>query len=52
MSNYDVSPESVARVAAKLAAAGWPLAGISDFVHAGDDAPNGDAASTETASQA
>ncbi|MCV7077166.1 DUF3349 domain-containing protein [Mycobacterium szulgai] len=37
MTHYDASPESVARVAAKLAAAGWPLAGITDFV-------NGDAA--------
>lgn len=34
MSHYDASPESVARVAAKLAAAGWPLAGIQSFVKA------------------
>ncbi|ORA24241.1 DUF3349 domain-containing protein [Mycobacterium angelicum] len=37
MTHYDASPESIARVAAKLAAAGWPLAGISDFVN-GDTA--------------
>jgi Protein of unknown function (DUF3349) len=37
MSHYDARPESIARVAAKLAAAGWPLAGITGFVHAGDD---------------
>lgn len=40
MTHYDASPESVARVAAKLAAAGWPLAGIANFVDgdAGDRA--------------
>jgi hypothetical protein len=32
MTHYDAGPENIARVAARLAAAGWPLAGIS-----GDD---------------
>jgi hypothetical protein len=52
MSNSDANPQSIARVAAKLAAAGWPLAGISEFVHADDDAANGESASADTASQA
>jgi hypothetical protein len=29
MTHYDAGPENIARVAARLAAAGWPLAGIS-----------------------
>ena len=28
MTHYDAGPENIARVAARLAAAGWPLAGI------------------------
>ena len=28
VTNHDAGPENIARVAAKLAAAGWPLAGI------------------------
>jgi Protein of unknown function (DUF3349) len=28
VTHHDAGPENVARVAAKLAAAGWPLAGI------------------------
>ena len=35
MTHYDAGPENIARVAARLAAAGWPLAGISAH---GDDA--------------
>jgi hypothetical protein len=35
MTHYDAGPENIARVAARLAAAGWPLAGISDH---GDNA--------------
>ncbi len=35
MTHYDAGPENIARVAARLAAAGWPLLGISDH---GDDA--------------
>lgn len=35
MTHYDAGPENIARVAARLAAAGWPLFGISDH---GDDA--------------
>jgi Protein of unknown function (DUF3349) len=31
MTQYDAGPENIARVAARLAAAGWPLAGIADF---------------------
>ena len=30
MTHYDAGPENIARVAARLAAAGWPLTGISD----------------------
>ena len=30
MTQYDAGPENIARVAARLAAAGWPLAGIAD----------------------
>jgi hypothetical protein len=30
VSHHDAGPENVQRVAAKLAAAGWPLAGIDD----------------------
>jgi hypothetical protein len=30
VSRHDAGPENVQRVAAKLAAAGWPLAGIDD----------------------
>jgi hypothetical protein len=35
MTHYDAGPENIARVAARLAAAGWPLFGINDH---GDDA--------------
>ncbi|OBK33217.1 endonuclease [Mycobacterium sp. 1245111.1] len=28
MTHYDAGPENIARVAARLAAAGWPLSGI------------------------
>ena len=47
MTQYDAGPENIARVAARLAAAGWPLAGI-----AGGDASNGEAATSEARSQA
>ena len=30
MTHYDAGPENIARVAARLAAAGWPLTGIND----------------------
>ena len=30
VTHHDAGPENVQRVAAKLAAAGWPLAGIND----------------------
>jgi hypothetical protein len=33
MTNYDAGPENIARVAARLAAAGWPLAGIDVHSH-------------------
>lgn len=29
MTHYDAGPENIARVAARLAAAGWPLSGIA-----------------------
>ncbi|GFG97117.1 DUF3349 domain-containing protein [Mycobacterium timonense] len=41
MTHYDAGPENVARVAARLAAAGWPLAGIT---HLPDTAENPGAA--------
>lgn len=43
MTQYDAGPENIARVAARLAAAGWPLAGIGN--QSGGDASNGEAAS-------
>lgn len=49
MTQYDAGPENVARVAARLAAAGWPLAGIAEA--AGGDAANGEAAASEATSQ-
>ena len=51
ITQYDAGPENVARVAARLAAAGWPLAGLGDGSN-GADASNGEAASSEAASQA
>src|ERR1700733_9059974 len=51
MTQYDAGPENIARVAARLAAAGWPLAGLADGSN-GADASNGEAASSEAASQA
>lgn len=54
MAHYDAGPENIARVASRLAAAGWPLAGIADSPEAStsDDASNGEAATSEAASQA
>jgi hypothetical protein len=43
MTQYDAGPENIARVAARLAAAGWPLAGIAADKQS--DASNGEAAS-------
>jgi Protein of unknown function (DUF3349) len=40
MTQYDAGPENIARVAARLAAAGWPLSGITD-------ASNGEAAASQ-----
>ena len=45
MTQYDAGPENVARVAARLAAAGWPLVGITDGT--GGDASNGEAAASQ-----
>jgi hypothetical protein len=42
MTQYDAGPENIARVAARLAAAGWPLAGIASE---NSDGSNGEAAS-------
>ena len=50
MTQYDAGPENIARVASRLAAAGWPVVGIADG--AGGDASNGEAANSESASQA
>jgi Protein of unknown function (DUF3349) len=38
VSHHDAGPENVHRVAAKLAAAGWPLAGLAGFDDAGPSA--------------
>jgi Protein of unknown function (DUF3349) len=51
MTHYDAGPENIARVAARLAAAGWPLAGIENGPD-GVDQSNGEAATSEAASQA
>jgi hypothetical protein len=45
MTHYDAGPENIARVAARLAAAGWPLAGIT-----GDDADTAAASATNSQS--
>jgi Protein of unknown function (DUF3349) len=45
MTQYDAGPENIARVAARLAAAGWPLAGIAE--PSGTDASNGEAAASQ-----
>jgi hypothetical protein len=39
MTHYDAGPENIARVASRLAAAGWPLSGIND--QAGTTAASG-----------
>lgn len=54
MTHYDAGPENIARVAGRLASAGWPLAGIADFpeASASADASNGEAATSEAASEA
>ncbi|HXY66002.1 MAG TPA: DUF3349 domain-containing protein [Mycobacterium sp.] len=46
MTHYDAGPENIARVASRLAAAGWPLAGISDLFTT-PDASNGEAAASQ-----
>jgi hypothetical protein len=44
MTHYDAGPENVARVAARLAAAGWPLVGITHSADAAQvPAANGEA---------
>ncbi len=45
MTHYDAGPENVARVAARLAAAGWPLVGITHSADAAQSpvAANGEA---------
>jgi hypothetical protein len=50
MTNYDAGPENIARVAARLAAAGWPLAGI-DGHSDGDDAAGSTTAASGASSQ-
>jgi hypothetical protein len=52
MTHYDAGPENIARVAARLAAAGWPLAGINGISDDIDQsAANGGAATPKAASQ-
>ncbi|MBO0879197.1 MAG: DUF3349 domain-containing protein [Mycobacterium sp.] len=52
VTHYDAGPENIARVASRLAGAGWPLAGIADFSQADTsvDASNGEAATSEAVS--
>lgn len=52
MTHYDAGPENIARVASRLAAAGWPLAGIAGFPEGTDDqgAANGEKATASEAS--
>ncbi|UQX12910.1 DUF3349 domain-containing protein [Candidatus Mycobacterium methanotrophicum] len=45
MTQYDAGPENIARVAARLAAAGWPLAGVAGEKQS--DASNGEAAASQ-----
>jgi hypothetical protein len=49
MTHYDAGPENIARVAARLAAAGWPLAGIQGESEgsAEPSAANGEAAASQ-----
>jgi hypothetical protein len=47
MTHYDAGPENIARVAARLAAAGWPLFGINDH---GDEADTTAASGTNSQS--
>jgi hypothetical protein len=49
MTHYDAGPENIARVAARLAAAGWPLAGIDN--HSDGDGANSEKAASEATSQ-
>jgi hypothetical protein len=49
MTHYDAGPENIARVAARLAAAGWPLAGIE---RSSDDSADNHAANGEPAPKA
>jgi hypothetical protein len=44
MTQFDAGPENIARVAARLAAAGWPLAGIANE---NSDGANGEAAASQ-----
>ncbi len=51
MTHYDAGPENISRVAARLAAAGWPLAGIdghSDGNGAGDSTTAASGASSQS----
>ncbi|SEQ12890.1 Protein of unknown function [Mycobacterium sp. 88mf] len=41
VTDHDAGPENIARVAAKLAAAGWPLAGVELQSDAGQDSEAG-----------
>ncbi len=45
LSNYEATPQNIARVAAKLAAAGWPLAGLANLQ--ADEFTNGEASASQ-----
>jgi Protein of unknown function (DUF3349) len=54
MTHYDAGPENVIRVAARLASAGWPLAGIdvSQVIPGDEDAESAELAARSSASPA
>ena len=53
MTHYDAGPENVIRVASRLAAAGWPLAGIdvSEVIPGDEDAESAELAARGTAAE-
>jgi hypothetical protein len=54
MTHYDAGPENVIRVAARLAAVGWPLAGIdvSEVIPGDDDAESAEMVARGTEAEA
>jgi Protein of unknown function (DUF3349) len=52
VTHYDAGPENITQVASRLAAAGWPLAGVADFSQSNTspEVSNSEAATSEAAS--